>query len=348
MVNERDVALDTLYNPGALNFAGQAVLVADATRAGPAGLIFNIMRFALHDGPGIRTTVFFKGCPLSCWWCHNPESQRLQPELMYFPERCVRCGSCVEVCPEHAITTAESPTLASPVARGREGGAPAMITSDACRACGTCEESCPADAREIAGKWMRVDEVLTEVEKDAVFFDESGGGVTLSGGEPLMQPEFAEALLAACRRHGIHTVVDTCGLVRTDVLLCIAKHVDLFLFDLKLLDPVRHERYAGVDNEAILQNLKALARAGHQVVIRFPVIPGINDGEDDVTQMIAFLSGLGLRRIDLLPYHKIGMDKYHRLKIKYRLEGVEPPSEAQIQALAQRFRCEGFTVRIGG
>ncbi len=296
------------------------------------GLVFNIMRYSLHDGPGIRTTVFFKGCPLSCWWCHNPESQWLKPERIYFRERCLMCGTCEAACPEHAI--------------GREAGG--MVTSEACRLCGTCEKVCPADAREIVGCWMTVEEVVAEVEKDIIFFDESGGGVTFSGGEPLMQPEFLAALLAACRARGLHTTVDTCGMAQRETLLRIAPAVDLFLFDLKLLDPERHEQCAGVRNDVILENLATLARSGRQVIVRFPVIPGINDDGDTVAQMIAFLGPLGLRRIDLLPYHKIGMDKYHRLKMEYRLDGVEPPSDAHMQALAQRFEGAGFSVRIGG
>jgi pyruvate formate lyase activating enzyme len=306
-----------------------------ATRAlptGPAGLIFDIMRYALHDGPGIRTTVFFKGCPLSCWWCHNPESQSLYPELMYFPERCLRCDTCEVLCPQHAVT--------------RVGDA--MITSDACRVCGTCANACSAEAREVLGKWMSVEEVLAEVEKDVIFFDESGGGVTLSGGEPLLQPDFAEALLRGCRERGIHTALDTCGLAAIDALQRVARYVDLFLFDLKLLDAARHRQYAGADNGTILRNLEALATSGCNTVVRFPVIPGINDSSGDTAQMIAFLTRLGLRRIDLLGYHKIGADKYRRLKMEYRLDTVEPPNDTYLQDLALQFQREGFTVRIGG
>jgi pyruvate formate lyase activating enzyme len=301
-------------------------------RGDATGLIFNIMRYALHDGPGIRTTVFFKGCPLSCWWCHNPESQSVHPELLYFPDRCLRCGTCAALCPQHAVS--------------EEGGR--MATSDQCQVCGTCEDLCPADARELAGTRMSVDEVMAAIEKDVIFYDESGGGVTFSGGEPLLQSEFLEALLAGCRERGIHTVVDTCGLAQTEVLLRVAQRVDLFLFDLKLLDAARHQRYAGVDNALILENLETLARHGYEVIVRWPVIPGINDGSDDVADVLAFLARIGLRRVDLLPYHRIGIDKYHRLKREYRLGALEPPGAARMEELAAQFQRAGFTVKIGG
>ncbi len=223
-----------------------------------------------------------------------------------------------------------------------------MVTSDACRVCGTCAKACAAEAREVLGRWMSVEEVLADVEKDVIFFDESGGGVTLSGGEPLLQPDFAEALLCACRERGIHTAMDTCGLAASEALLRVARYVDLFLFDLKMLDPVRHQHYAGANNETILRNLEALATSNCRVVVRFPVIPGINDSNDDTVQMIAFLARLGLRRIDLLGYHKIGADKYRRLKMEYRLDTLKPPNDAHLQELALQFERQGFTVRIGG
>jgi pyruvate formate lyase activating enzyme len=194
---------------------------------------------------------------------------------------------------------------------------------------------------------MTVAAVLREIEKDVVFYDESGGGITLSGGEPLAQPCFADALLEACVKRHIHTVVDTCGFVEKALLLELSERVDLFLYDLKLLDPVRHQKYAGASNEVILENLEALARRKKPVVVRFPVIPGINDGAEDIRLMAAFLSRLGLLRIDLLPYHRIGLEKYRRLGMRYRLEELAPPTADQVQQIARQFEREGFTVRVG-
>lgn len=297
-----------------------------------AGLVFDIRRYSVHDGPGIRTSVFFKGCPLSCWWCHNPEGRSPKPDLILFKDRCLGCGECLRACPHGAIV--------------HDDGGIRTLPS-VCRACGTCVEACPGEARQLAGRWMTVAAVLREIEKDIVFYDESGGGVTLSGGEPLAQPRFADALLEACVERHIHTVVDTCGFVEKDLLLELSEKVDLFLYDLKLLDPVRHQKYAGASNEVILENLEALAQRKKPVVVRFPVIPGINDGAEDIRLLAAFLSDLGLLRIDLLPYHRIGLEKYRRLGMPYRLEGLAPPAADQVQQIAQQFEREGFTIRVG-
>jgi pyruvate formate lyase activating enzyme len=297
------------------------------------GLIFDIRRYSVHDGPGIRTTVFFKGCPLACWWCHNPEGRTTRIHLMLFPERCIACGACLDVCPHGAVV--------------HENGA--MRTSLVrCRACGTCVESCPGDARELAGRRMTVGEVLREIERDRVFYDESGGGVTFSGGEPLSQPDFLEALLDACAARGIHTVVDSCGFADQELLLHLSEKIDLFLFDLKMLDSADHLKHTGVRNDVILENLEALARRGKSIIIRFPVIPGINDGNESLRRMRAFLASLGLRRIDLLPYHRIGVEKYTRLGMPYLLEGLEPPPEEHLRGIAREFEREGFTVQVGG
>jgi len=293
------------------------------------------MRFALHDGPGIRTTVFLKGCPLRCWWCHNPESQSAEPEVIYLEERCVHCGECVRACPHGALSLDERHE---------------RLLHDAalCERCGECARACPAGARQLAGRWMTVPEVLREVTKDQVFFDESGGGVTISGGEPLAQPDFVEELLAACRARRIRTALDTCGLAHTEVVERVRPYVDLFLYDLKLMERAGHLHYTGVKNDLILRNLEHLAEAGSAVIVRLPVIPGVNDGEDNLDTLAGFMTAHGLRDIDLLPYHRIGSDKYQRLHLTYRMDGVDPPSAGHMNTLAARLKRAGLRVRIGG
>lgn len=298
----------------------------------PGGLVFNIMRFSLHDGPGIRTTVFLKGCPLRCWWCHNPESQSPEPQLVYFDETCLRCGDCVRACPNGALR------LDQQVIRDLE----------LCQRCGECVDACAIGARQMAGRWMSVPDVLAEVLKDQAFYDESKGGITVSGGEPLMQAPFLEALLAACRARRIGTVLDTCGFAETGEIRRISQFTDLFLYDLKLMDPEKHRRFTGVRNDLILQNLKMLAEGGSAVIVRVPIIPGVNDDRDNIEAISSFLSHLEFRRIDLLPYQKIGTAKYHRLQLSYRMEGVVPPTVEHMETIASRLREDGFRVRIGG
>jgi pyruvate formate lyase activating enzyme len=297
------------------------------------GLIFDIRRFSVHDGPGIRTTLFLKGCPLSCWWCHNPEGRYSRINLMLYPDRCIECGECIRACPHGAIRREDGGIRTSPLL---------------CRACGTCVEDCAAEARKLTGRRLTVREAMEEIEKDRVFYDESGGGVTFSGGEPFSQPCFLEAMLDACRAGGIHTAVDTCGYADQELLLRLSEKVDLFLFDLKLLDPAAHLKYTGVSNEIILKNLAALASQSKSIIIRFPVIPGINDGMNNVQDMIAHLNSLGLSRLDLLPYHRIGLEKYQRLGMPYRLNGLEPPPEERLREIAHEFEQMGFAVRVGG
>jgi len=298
----------------------------------PLGLVFNIMRFSLHDGPGIRTTVFLKGCPLRCWWCHNPEGQLPRPEVIYFEERCLRCGDCVRACPEGALHL-----------DGR------IITeSSLCLRWGECVDACSSQARELAGRWMTLSEVEAEVVKDEVFFEESGGGVTISGGEPLMQAAFVEQLLGACRARGIHTVLDTCGFADPSVVRRVSKQVDLFLYDLKLMDCEKHQRFTGVKNDLVLENLKTLAEIGSQVIVRIPVIPGVNDEAADIAAVSAFLRRVGLQRIDLLPYHRIGSDKYNRLHLRYQVEDITPPTAEHMATTAERLSQDGFSVHVGG
>ncbi len=296
-----------------------------------SGVVFNIMRFALHDGPGIRTTVFLKGCPLHCWWCHNPESQEFAPSPMYFANRCRLCYDCVAACTNGL--------------RFEDGG---PVTSPECTRCGNCAEACVAGARQLAGRLVTASEVLAECERDVVFYDESGGGVTVSGGEPLSQPEFTEALLAGCRERHIHTALDTCGFAGREAALRVSRLADLVLYDLKLLDSTAHRKYTGVPSEPILANLAALTEAGRNLIVRIPLIPGVNDNRGSLGALTDFVWQLGLRRIDLLPYHKIGVDKYGRLGRARPLGEVEPLPETELSRIAGDLADRGFAIRIGG
>ncbi len=295
-------------------------------------MVFNIMRFAVHDGPGIRTTVFLKGCPLECWWCHNPEGQSYQPQPMCFETRCRRCGDCVAACPQHAIEAGE--------------GAPRTDVAR-CTRCGECLEACWAGVREICGRTVSVGELMAEIERDSVFFDESSGGVTLSGGEPISQPRFTAALLRACRERRVHTAVETCGYADPRVFQAAVADADLVLFDLKLLDPNRHWRYTGVSNERILENLESVARAGRPYAVRIPVVPGFNDGEADAADFAEYLARIQAPAIDLLPYHDAGRAKCGRTGVPDRLAGM-PPADPELERFIQPFLAAGLKVRIGG
>ena len=300
----------------------------------PKGVVFDIKRFAIHDGPGIRTTVFLKGCPLRCQWCHNPEGQARQPELVVRSSRCIGCGACLAACPNSAIAM---------------DGNLAPTDRRLCTACGACVEVCYAEARELVGRELTVNEVVAEIERDRPFYDESGGGVTFSGGEPLLQAEFLLALLKACADRGIHSAVDTCGSCEWQQLDMIRKHTDLFLYDLKLMDDSRHRELTGVSNQAILENLRALSHAGHSIMLRVPVIPGANDDADNMGRIGAFAAALpALHRVDLLAYHDTAIDKYRRLNMGYPLGEVRPASAQRMDELAQAIRGFGLTVTIGG
>ncbi len=290
--------------------------------------VFNIMRFATHDGPGIRTVVFFKGCPLSCWWCHNPESQSFLPDVLYFEDRCRHCLECAAVCPEHAISEIDG----------------VVQTSAACALCGTCTTVCMAEARQIAGQRYTLDELIAEVEKDVVFYDESGGGVTLSGGEPLSQPVFVASFLAACRERGIRTAMETCGLAQPAVFAQTALQADLVLFDLKLIDPARHLQYTGVSNELILRNLERLMAERRPLTVRIPVIPGVNDSTEEIGRFVAYLSRVRPPAIELLPYHRIGADKYRRLGLPYKLPDTPQPAAADLAPFRNALTEAGLNV----
>lgn len=300
-----------------------------------SGLLFDIRRYTIHDGPGIRTTVFLKGCPLDCLWCHNPEGKDPRPQLSLVSGRCLRCGICVEVCPAKAI-------------RPSPGASP--VTDRAkCVTCGRCVHACPAGARVLLGKTQSVAEVLVSVERDRIFYDQSGGGVTFSGGEPLAQPHFLRECLLECRARGIHTVLDTSGCADLPVLLETAKSADLVLYDIKDMNPSRHLKTVGVPLEPILENLRALAAEKILVWVRIPVIPGINDDDDTIQDYLNYLSGLGTAYpISLLPYHAIGVEKYRRLGVPYQLPDISPPSGEALVRMVRVFEGAGFETSAGG
>jgi pyruvate formate lyase activating enzyme len=296
------------------------------------GLVFDIQRYSTRDGPGIRTTVFLKGCPASCLWCHNPESQSPRPQVIVLERRCIACGCCLSACPNGLLVT--------PGAR--------PFDDELCELCGTCVEACPTEARHIAGGEMSVDEVVAEVLRDQIFFDESGGGVTFSGGEPLGQAAFLKEALAALRGRGVRTAVDTSGCASRGHLLEIAPLVDLFLYDLKVMDPVRHFELTGVPNDAILENLTALGAVHENIRVRIPVIPGLNDDPANVEATAAFAASVpGVRQVDLLPYHRTGVHKFQRIGRAYPLAGLEPPTRDHLESLAESLRAHGLQVTIG-
>jgi pyruvate formate lyase activating enzyme len=303
----------------------------------PPGLIFDIRKYSIHDGPGIRTTVFFKGCPLACTWCCNPESQGAQPELVWVRERCLGCGLCLTTCPQGALQTA---------ADGAR-----VIIRQRCNGCGQCAEACPGDALNLVGRWVTAAEVLAEVTRDALYFEASGGGLTLSGGEPLAQPEFAAELLRRYKHEerGGHTAVETCGLAAWSVIEGLAPDVDLFLYDLKHLDPNEHRRLTGQTNHLVLDNARRLAAAGHALVIRLPLIAGINDSQDHLEAAADFTLSLpGVRQIDILPYHRLGEPKYHRLGKTYALGGLPNLGNGPVARAAAILTARGVEVSIGG
>ncbi len=298
----------------------------DGCGGGPGGgacvkaCLFNIQKFSLHDGPGIRTTVFFKGCPLRCFWCSNPESIAFGPQVLWNRDRCTGCGACAEACPNGAIAPGNG------------------IARDRCRDCGQCAPACPHGALTISGKWYSLDEVVRECLADRDFYEESGGGVTLSGGEVTAQADFALALLERLRRERIHTALETNGCAPAATFATVAGAADLLLFDVKHHDPDKHRDGTGVDNRLILANLAAALSAGKDVLVRIPVIPGFNDSPGDAQGFAEFFREMGVRKAQLLPFHQFGQNKYDALGMAYPLGGTTQLHAEDIQPFADVLR----------
>lgn len=297
--------------------------------------IFDIKRYSINDGPGIRVTIFFKGCPLRCQWCHNPESFSARIEKMYNASKCIGAQACVEICPYDALTLTKD----------------GIVTDTSkCDLCGKCAEVCPTKAIEMTGYHETVDNILKEIEKERIVIDQSGGGVTFSGGEPLQHYPFLLKLLDACGKSGFHRAVDTTGFTETAKLLEVAKRTDLFLYDLKHMDPFQHKKYTGVSNELILHNLQELAKTGADINIRIPFIGGVNTDEENVERSAAFIAALAGEKklVNLLPYHNIAAHKYKKLGKEYDQTELVEPTQEEISRAVEIFLRHGLEIILGG
>ena len=298
------------------------------------GVVFDIQRYAIHDGPGVRTTVFLKGCPLRCWWCQNPEGILPNPQLIYFEYKCIHCHRCIHVCPVNTIILKEDDRH--------------HIDRSKCLECRACMEACPTGALKLIGRRISVENLLEELERDVLIYESSNGGVTFSGGEPLFQPEFLREILRRCVEINIHTCIETSGYASRSVLESIMSYIDLFLYDLKLINDSDHRKYTGVSNRIIKENLKFLVMKGVEVVVRFPVVPTITDTNENIASLLEFLSLLkGVEEVDILPFHDVE-EKYRHLGVKYKMPIHNTPSKERLLWIKERIESLGFYVKIGG
>jgi len=307
------------------------------------GLVFNIQRFSIHDGPGIRTTVFLKGCSLRCYWCHNPEGQAAGAELQVYPERCINCMECVARCPNGAQQVRDQLHV---------------FIREQCAGCGLCIDGCSSDAIVLAGKLVTVTEVMDEILRDRLFYETSEGGVTLSGGEPVLQPEFAREILKRCQEEGIHTAIETCGNYAWEEVESLLPHIDLILMDLKHMNEERHRQYSDVSNRLILENARRFAMTDLPIIFRTPVVPTVNDSEEEIAAIVHFIKNLRDARMqrsrgaetpatiqyELLPFHRLATDKYRSLGLDYRAKDIVTPAPESIERLVTFALASGVDV----
>jgi len=302
----------------------------------PVGQVFDVQRYSIHDGPGIRTTVFLKGCPLTCLWCQNPESQLRRSQLFFLADRCQGCGVCVSVCPNGAVKLVDGKSLTD---------------RDLCDGTGTCVPACPNEARSLVGRRATASEIFREVAADAIFYESSGGGVTLSGGEPLAQSTFSAALLGLCREAGFHTAVETCGHASWRAVSEVVPLADLVLFDFKHMDPQAHSRCTGVSNDLILDNARRIHHElGKAMIARVPIVPGYNDSTENISAVAKFVADEfgGSVAVNLIPYHRMGGSKLERLGRSADELDITPPASEHMLALRSLVESFGLEAGIGG
>ena len=329
-VAKRRYCLFVMYNRDDFCSAAAVKEEEQSVPAGLTGSIARIERYMIHDGPGIRTVVFFKGCPLRCVWCSSPQTWKETKEVIFLKRKCINCGNCVASCPEKAIEAVDD---IKKIDRGK------------CNLCDECVEICPAAALKFDGCLMSPEDVVNEVMKDEHFYKTSGGGVTLSGGEPLGQPEFASEILRRCKLKGFHTALETSAYAEWQVLKKLMDFVDLFLIDIKHMDTEEHLKITGRNNDLILDNILRTAkeRPG-SVAIQFPVIPGYNDTKGNIDSLVQFMTGAGIDSIDVIPFHKLGQHEYEELGLDYRVMDVEVPETGSIQNIREHIKSKGFEI----